>query len=68
MFSHANGSGQNSSFAMLYAVAQMPRVRASVKHILDRKDISDEEKVEAIAALLRRAVAGGDEASSTDQK
>lgn len=52
----APNGGQNSSFAMLYAVAQMPHVRAQIKSVLDRKDINDENKVDKIAALLRQAV------------
>lgn len=60
------GVPQSSSFAMLYAVAQMPHVRDQIKQILDRSDLTDEQKVESIAALLRRAVVG-DEVSNSGQ-
>lgn len=68
VFSHfidqnaSEDTSSKSSFALLYAVAQMPSVQKLISEILKRDDISDSEKVESIATLLRGAVTGGEDA------
>eukprot|EP01083_Nonionella_stella_P098566 277209_1 len=55
-------SNGNPSFALLYAVAQMPVVREHIHQILAREDINDGQKVESIASLLRGAVRSNEKA------
>lgn len=60
-FSHVvddNGQGvdKNKSFALLYAVAQMPAVDTEIQKILNHAQFTDTEKVQRIASLLRNAV------------
>jgi hypothetical protein len=54
-------ASSQTSFALLYAVAQMPSVQKLINDILKRTDITDSEKVESIATLLRSAVQSGSE-------
>lgn len=42
-----------NSFKALYAIAQMPSVKKHIKYILGRQDITDKQRVESIATLLR---------------
>jgi hypothetical protein len=44
---------QNQCFALLYAVANLPSVNKHIQFYLSRKDITDGQKVESIANLLR---------------
>eukprot|EP00471_Norrisiella_sphaerica_P001494 CAMPEP_0184481084 /NCGR_PEP_ID=MMETSP0113_2-20130426/2623_1 /TAXON_ID=91329 /ORGANISM="Norrisiella sphaerica, Strain BC52" /LENGTH=150 /DNA_ID=CAMNT_0026859991 /DNA_START=394 /DNA_END=846 /DNA_ORIENTATION=+ len=46
-------ASSTSSFKALYAIAQMPSVKKHIKYILSRKDITDAQRVESIATLLR---------------
>ena len=45
----------DKSFQLLYSVAQMPNVRNKIKLILEKQNLSDSEKVEKIANLLRNS-------------
>lgn len=47
---------EKSTFAVLYAVSQMPAVKEMITEILAKEDICDQDKVETIASLLRGAV------------
>mmetsp|Transcript_12379 Transcript_12379/g.17213 ORF Transcript_12379/g.17213 Transcript_12379/m.17213 type:complete len:228 (-) Transcript_12379:454-1137(-) len=49
----ASSASSTSSFKALYAIAQMPSVKKHIKYILSRKDITDAQRVESIATLLR---------------
>lgn len=60
-------SSAKSSFALLYAVAQIPSVQKLISEVLFRKDLSDSEKVESIANLLRGAVAENSASVSSKQ-
>mmetsp|Transcript_17571 Transcript_17571/g.42885 ORF Transcript_17571/g.42885 Transcript_17571/m.42885 type:complete len:239 (-) Transcript_17571:592-1308(-) len=54
-----------SSFKALYAIAQMPSVKKHIKYILSRKDITDAQRVESIATLLRGSSSKSSRLSST---
>ena len=45
----------DNSFQLLYSVAQIPYVRNKIKLILEKQNLSDSEKVEKIANLLRNS-------------
>jgi hypothetical protein len=49
----ASQDQNNSQFAHLYSIAQAPRVRKKIQLILARTDISQDQKVECIAQILR---------------
>ena len=49
----ASQDKNNNQFAHLYGVAQTPQVRTQIHSILSRTDISQDQKVEDIAQLLR---------------
>lgn len=49
----ASQDKNNNQFAHLYSVAQTPLVRQKIHEILGGNDISQDQKVEAIAQLLR---------------
>eukprot|EP00470_Lotharella_oceanica_P001501 CAMPEP_0170178422 /NCGR_PEP_ID=MMETSP0040_2-20121228/11876_1 /TAXON_ID=641309 /ORGANISM="Lotharella oceanica, Strain CCMP622" /LENGTH=100 /DNA_ID=CAMNT_0010421475 /DNA_START=494 /DNA_END=796 /DNA_ORIENTATION=- len=52
-------TSSTSSFKALYAIAQMPSVKKHIKYILRRKDITDAQRVESIATLLRGSSSKG---------
>ena len=52
-FMGANTQAQNHCFALLFAVANLPNVNKHINYYLSRKDITDGQKVESIANLLR---------------
>lgn len=53
MSSYISAQSQNHCFALLYAVANLPNVNKHIQYYLSRKDITDGQKVESIANLLR---------------
>jgi len=53
MAEYISSQAQNQCFALLYAVANLPNVNKHIQYYLARKDITDGQKVESIANLLR---------------
>eukprot|EP00469_Lotharella_globosa_P015868 CAMPEP_0167823616 /NCGR_PEP_ID=MMETSP0112_2-20121227/8236_1 /TAXON_ID=91324 /ORGANISM="Lotharella globosa, Strain CCCM811" /LENGTH=246 /DNA_ID=CAMNT_0007725285 /DNA_START=9 /DNA_END=750 /DNA_ORIENTATION=- len=51
--SDSTESSRRSVFETLYAIAQLPSVKKHIKYILRRNDVTDEQKKETIASLLR---------------
>mmetsp|Transcript_18179 Transcript_18179/g.32557 ORF Transcript_18179/g.32557 Transcript_18179/m.32557 type:complete len:243 (+) Transcript_18179:408-1136(+) len=61
-------TSSTSSFKALYAIAQMPSVKKHIKYILRRKDITDAQRVESIATLLRGSSTKSSSSNSSSPK
>jgi len=64
----ASSASSTSSFKALYAIAQMPSVKKHIKYILSRKDITDAQRVESIATLLRGSSSKSSRPKQEDMK